>query len=357
MSKMKLAIITCYKQPDYIRAQTLRAAAARYPGIELIIIKNTHTGLIRYPEVLWKTFIARFKRRPDVYLLTFRAYEILPALALMTWPKPIIYDEFINPLEWLDEPHPERWVRMVPKSFLRWSYRLMLKRCKAILADTEAHADSSRRLNRRPKAAYYTLPVSTDEAIFKPAHISRQPADTFHVFYYGNMRPLHGLGHVLEAAILLQDLPVDFLVVGGGQATKAAVTSANATGANITYKAWIPFQELPSYIHQADLCLGGPFGDTAQARQIITGKTYQFLASAKPTIVGKNQASGLFVDKSNCLLVPLGDTQALADATRWAANHPQQLNEISHQGRLLYQQSFSQAVVAEQLGALLRTFA
>jgi glycosyltransferase involved in cell wall biosynthesis len=351
---MKLAIITCYKQPDYVRAQTLRAAAAQYPGIELIIVKNRHTGILRYPEIFWKTLALRFKQHPDAYLLTFRAYEILPWLAVTSWPKTLIYDEFVNPLEWLNEPQAEWWVRLVPKTLLRAFYRLLLKRCRIILADTEAHAASSRQLSNS-QAKYYALPVSTDETVFKPA--PHKPNAKFQVFYYGNMRPLHGLPHVLEAAISLKDQPIEFLIVGGGPATKDSVVQAKQQGANITSKTWIPFKQLPGYIHQADLCLGGPFGDTAQARQVITGKTYQFLASARPTIVGQGQAISQFADKQNCLLVPLGDAPALAEAIAWAVGHPAQLAQIAQQGRQLYQKSFSQAEVARQLTAILTTLA
>lgn len=349
---MKLAIITCYKQPDYIRAQTLRAAAAQYPRIELIIVKNRHTGLLRYPEVFWKSLALRSRQKPDVYLITFRAYEILPWLALISWPKPLIYDEFVNPLEWLNEPQTEWWVRLMPKALLRGFYRLLLKRCRIILADTEAHAESSRKLNGKSRASYYALPVSTDETIFKPA-AAHKPATNFQVFYYGNMRPLHGLPHVLDVAVELKDKPIEFLIVGGGPATKTAVDQAIQKGAHITYKTWIPFKQLPNYIRQADLCLGGPFGNTAQARQVITGKTYQFLASARPTVVGRGQATELFIDRQNSLLVPLGDTSALTAAIQWAADHPDQLAQIAQAGRQLYDQAFSQAQVACQLATIL----
>ncbi len=140
---MKIAIITCYKQPDYVRALVLRVALVANPENKIYIIKNRQLGLLRYPEVLMKLLIIRFKHRPDAYLLTFRGYEVLPAVNVVTWPKPLIFDEFINPLEWLHEPRPERWARFVPKKVLRRIYRLFLRRSKFILADTAAHTSYS----------------------------------------------------------------------------------------------------------------------------------------------------------------------------------------------------------------------
>ncbi len=41
------------------------------------------------------------------------------------------------------------------------------------------------------------------------------------------------------------------------------------------YQIWVPFDELPKHIAAADICLGGPFGDTLQSRVGWTGKTVQ----------------------------------------------------------------------------------
>ena len=44
----KVCVITCYKQPDYVRAVTLRAAVVANPGAKLLVVKNSHKGALRY---------------------------------------------------------------------------------------------------------------------------------------------------------------------------------------------------------------------------------------------------------------------------------------------------------------------
>jgi hypothetical protein len=235
---MKLAVVTCYKQPDYIRAQTLRQAAAKYPGTELYIVKNSKTGAIRYLEIIWKLIKVRFKHHPDVYLLTFRGYEILPMFNILTWPKAVIYDEFINPIEWLQEPRTQRWVHYVPLPLLGVSYRLLLRRCKVVLADTEAHAKYSASINKLPNAKTVSIPVGTNEVLFTPnkqTNNARRSVN-FQVFYYGNMLPLHGLSYVLGAANLLKALPIEFVLVGGGENARQAALGALADGSKINYR-------------------------------------------------------------------------------------------------------------------------
>src|SRR5262245_53175060 len=94
----KVCIITCYFQPDYVRARSLRAALKSLPGVETIIVKNTATGILRYPQIIWRIWRVKHTQKPDVYLLTFRGQEILPAILWLAGKKPVWFDEFIVPI-------------------------------------------------------------------------------------------------------------------------------------------------------------------------------------------------------------------------------------------------------------------
>ncbi|MBI1856913.1 glycosyltransferase [Candidatus Saccharibacteria bacterium] len=461
---MKVTIVTCYKDPDYVRARTLRAGLAANAGVEMTIVKNKHKNILRYPETIIRLVIDRINNRPDAYILTFRGYEILPFLQLIAWSKPIIFDEFINPLEWLAEPRHEKWVGLIPKKALKKFYVALLGRCRFILADTQAHADYSVKLSGQqtnvldsPKtprsqgesaraktvlsegevalatsreekpfvadrirsgdegvfdrsSKYWAIPVGTDETVFDykldlrkiarsqgksvrvgsgftegevaistlkegrplPAEISwsgdggvlrksskvRVLEKYFQVFYYGNMLPLHGLEYVLEAAVLLKNNQnIKFLIVGGNSRTVKMIKNAQQQGAKIKYQNWIPFEELPKVIATSSLCLGGPFGKTNQAQKVITGKTYQFLASGAATLIGNTEASALFIDKKNSLVVPLADPLALATTIDWAYQHRQQLPAIGQAGNRLYQENFSVRIITGELSAILTKLA
>jgi glycosyltransferase involved in cell wall biosynthesis len=287
---VKVAVITCYHDPDYIRARTLRAALAHCKDVEVIVCKNSQRGVLRYPEMLAKIVWLRLSRRPDVYLLTFRAYELLPWTAFVSWPKPFICDEFINPIEWLQEPRPQAWAKHLPVRFLGWWYKLFLRRAKVILADTEAHADYSAKLLGLPRSRFEAIAVGTDETVFKPQPL--RPGKEFVVFYYGTMLPLHGLSYVIEAAhALKENKNIRFRMVGGGEKIEQMISDAASKGANITYEKWIPFEQLPDAIATANISLGGPFGNTVQGNHVITGKTYQFLAQGAPTLIGESKVS------------------------------------------------------------------
>jgi glycosyltransferase involved in cell wall biosynthesis len=307
----------------------------------------------------------RLRERPDAYILTFRGQELLPIMLLFTIGKPLIFDEFIVPLAWAKQENQRLTIRNRFFKFLSVVsapfYKRWLKRCYRILTDTEAHAVASAGLTGLPLTQYLTIPVGTDETLFNLLPTRRtKPKRSFEVFFYGlKMTPLHGLSYILSAAVQLGDMApeVQFVIVGGDEATKKAVQIAVAEGAHITYKQFIEFDDLPQAMRDADLCLGGPFGDTPQAHHVVTGKTFQFLACGLPTVIGTNVSTSKFIDGVNSLAVPLGNADALTHKILWAYKHPSALETIGRNGRALYEAEFSSAVVRRLLDQLLSELA
>lgn len=369
---MRLCIVTCYDQPDYVRAVTLRSAAALLEDVDVVVVKNEHTGLLRYGEVLLKLLATRMKRKPDAYLLTFRGYEMLLPVRLVSMGKPLIYDEFINPIEWVVKE--KRQVRAKPGSgrtyasvvrlvsrfivgvvgsrLFAFSYRWLVGRVDIILTDTGSHADVSAKLTGVARDKYYPVPVGTDESVFRaaPNPASKQ---RFRVLYYGNMLPLHGLSYVIEAAVDLRESDVEFVLIGGNEQVASDVEAAVSKGATIDYLPWVDFEKLPGLMSGADLCLAGPFGNTFQSRYVITGKAYQFLAMGRPTVVGENLESGAFTDKVNALVAKQGSAQALAETIQWAMGNRKKLHRIGTEGQRLYAKRYSNDALAGYMRELL----
>ena len=345
---MKLCIITCYKHPDYIRAKTLREAAATIPGVEVIIVKNTHRGILRYSEVLWRVLLVRLQRHPDAYLITFRGYEILPFARLLTVGRPLWYDEFINPIEWAMLEHK----KLPDWRVFRLVYRWLVNLTQKVLADTESHADFSAQVTGVDRNKILAVPVASDDnSALKPVAVS----DEFRVFFYGTMLPLHGFSTILEAAKRLASYPITFHFVGGGETVRRAIEQSKKAGATIRYDAWLDYDELMEQAASASLCLGGPFGVTVQSQFVIGGKVYQFMQMGKPVVVGKNKESHIFTDKKDALIVDPANPQQLADTIIWAYDHQTKLADIGVAAQQLYEAKLSVAVVANRLRPLFAT--
>lgn len=346
---MKIAVVSCYDQTEYIRARILRKAFAAVPGAEAIIVKNTHKGLLRYLESPWKILKCAILQRPDAYVLLFRGYEMLPLLLLLKGRKPLIFDDLVNPVEYLYEHK-----RMTPGSakdkIFRPLYSWMLRRCRIILADTESHIQYASEVCKVDASRYRLIPISTDESVFYPRKKKVADPKTFNVFFYGSYLPLHGVNHILEAAVMLADNPRITFSLGGCKGKGyEAYEAAIAKGARITYKGWFALDEIATDASNAGLTLAGPFGDTLQGQMVFTTKTFQFLACGAPIVLGKTKISGDFKDKENCLLVPQGSSRAIADAILWASEHPKELAQIAKNGRKLYEKDFSQELINKEI--------
>ncbi len=357
--KPSICIVTCYRQPDYIRAATLRQGLKDSKFFSrVIIIKNKHSNVRRYFEVLVDLLKVRFTQNPDAYLITFRGYELLPLILIIGFGKKIIYDEFINPVEWFVYEHKHFVGRLsFLGGILRVTYSAMMKKTKAIIADTASHAAYSSELMSVDLDKYFTIPVGSDESMFKPLTAPSKRSDRpFCVLYYGSMLPLHGIDYVLEAAIqLASNKDIEFYIIGGKQKLVEKVVEAQARGANIRYESWVSYQRIPQIVADCDLGLGGPFGDTIQSQYVVTGKTYQFLASSRAAVIGLNRETKFFTDKHDALVVAQADTSALVKVIKWAYLHQAELQQIAKNGRKLYERSFSSKRIASDLSRLMTT--
>jgi glycosyltransferase involved in cell wall biosynthesis len=356
-NKTRVCYVVCYKDPDYIRTITLTSALAKIDNIELKIIKNKKRGVLRYLEVPFKLFFARLSFKPDVFIVGFRAQEIFWAFYPSMAGKKIIFDEFINLHDWLIHEHHKlkegSFTSRIIDSYMRW----VLKRSDQVLEDTEAHAKLSQKIYKVPAEKLVAIPVGADETIFYPRPKTHKTGK-FEVFFYGNMLPLHGLDVILESIKLIKEKSqfknMHFTIIGGKGSPEMIQKVTNFIKNNslsdfIEYKQWVNYKDLPDYIANADLCLGGPFGNTSQAKRVITGKTYQFLAMAKPTVIGENYELAGFVDKKNCLLVKQGSADDLSTSILWAVRNSERVDRIGRAGRRLYEEHFTMKPISQIL--------
>ncbi|MFX0203794.1 MAG: glycosyltransferase [Candidatus Hodarchaeota archaeon] len=346
-SRTGVCYILCYYFPRYVRTKTLIDALKRLDRLELHQAINTSTGIFRYFENLWRLLAIRIKHNPDYYILGFRGYEIFWIVRAITLGKTLIFDHMMSPYDsWLNEGRRIRKGGIVDK--LVYAYeKSTLRHSEVILTDTTIHKEYFAKLFQISPNKIHAIPVGADEDLFKrlPSYeYERTDREfSFEVFFYGSFLPLHGVDIILRAAAILRDMPIQFTVVGGQGKDLSDFHQMirQLELENVNHREWVDYEELPQWIRGADICLGGPFGNTGQARRVVTGKTFQFLAMGKPTIVGEIDQNYGFEDKSNCLLVRQGDAQALADAILWGFNHKYKLDAIGQQGWELYNNDFS----------------
>lgn len=355
-ASIHLAYVLAYRAPQYIRSQSILKAIGNDPAIVLSIARNRSTGLWRYIQT-WHSLVRIRKASPppDIYVLGFRGHEIFWPIRWLTRGKPLIIDALMSPSIALKEEGKAGLFGHVVAPLLRHLEKGILRHANLVLTDTALHADLYEKEFGLTKEKILALPVGAVEPGFSTcstAPFMTNDPSAFNVLFFGSMLPLHGIDIIVSAAAKLRDLPIRFDFIGGNtkQASRLKNLCAEQGVTRYTHRCWVPLDELVARdIPHASLCLGGPFGGTPQARRVITGKTSQCLALGKATIIGDIDENTGFQDKSNCLLVPQADTDALADAIRWGFFHQDALHDIGKHGRMLYHNRLSVDTITEKL--------
>lgn len=355
--KLRVCYVLAYYSPDYIRTSTLVAALKRVAEIELFQARNTTPGAWRYLQTLGRLLYVRLRYNPDCYILGFRGHDIFWPVRIMAWRKILIFDELMSPSDAIINEGKRTGKGALGRLIFLYE-KLILHLADLVLTDTNSHKSFLMRFFSLSDEKVAALPVAADEVLFLPAEQMpgvNVPGNLFNLLFYGSFLPLHGIEVILDAASLLCEEPIRFTLIGGGRRDEQRLREKiNRLGLdNVRYLRWVDFADLPGLIAKCDLGLGGPFANTAQAGRVVTGKTFQFLAMAKPVIVGRTDESAGFVDKGNVLMVSRGDARALADAVMWAFHHREELVTIGVRGRQLYNEQFSLAVVEKRLREIL----
>lgn len=358
---LRVCYVQAYRAPDYIRGRSLRAALAQAGDITVVTSANRAPGLGRYWQAIRALLRARQESDPQVYLLGFRGHEIAWLVRWLTRGKPLVFDALMSPYASLAEERKHgptgRLVAPLWRRYERWC----LQSADAVLTDTRLHADYYVAEFGLPRDKVVALPVGADEpeTALTPTAVP-VPSGTFRVLFYGSFLSLHGMDVIRDAVARLTDLPIEFICIGGTRRQSRSFLKAceSRNLQNCLHRRWVPFERLLGQeIPAADLCLGGPFGGTPQARRVVTGKTSQCLALGKATVIGRIDEDYGFIDRENCLLVDQGDAGALAAAIRWAYGHREVLPMIGQRGQSLYAERLSTKVIADRLLPLMRQLA
>jgi glycosyltransferase involved in cell wall biosynthesis len=197
--------------------------------------------------------------------------------------------------------------------------------------------------------------VGCDESLFFPRDDVPGGRRSFEVFYYGAYLPLHGTEVIIQAADRLRSRRDIHFTIGGEGMRFAAVQrmAADLALPNVELVGWIPLETLPDYIARADLCLGGHFSRVPKAQRVIATKVFQFMAMAKPTIVGDSPAiREILTHSEQVWAVPMGDPEALAGAIRILADDPVLRHRIATGGHQIFRERLTKEAIARQLAPI-----
>ncbi len=302
--------------------------------------KSPHI-LPRVGSWLWfhvaSSALSLWHRRPDLVLATSPPLSIGLNAYIAARGAPFIYvaQELYPDIYVGLGQLPEGIVARMLRRLERWTYR----RAAAVVTIS---SDIEEQVRARGAERVALIENWVNTRVFAPnvepsklrAQLSLE--GQFVVLYAGNVGPYRLLDHVLDAAALVRDEDIVFLIVGGGTARKRLLNTIRRAGhKNVRMLRHMPYELMPEVYAAADACLVPLRSELA--RTAMPSKVYEIMGAGRPILAVSDKHCFLarLVEKSRCgLAVPTDSPRMIADAVRQMKGDPDKTAAMGRAGRL-----------------------
>jgi glycosyltransferase involved in cell wall biosynthesis len=209
------------------------------------------------------------------------------------------------------------------------------------------------------------VPNAADLELFSPeldGHELRERlglGGRFVCSYFGAMGEANDLTEVVDAAALLRDAPVSFVLLGGGKRRAELERLARDLGAdNVLFLDPEPDKSSVARLAAAsDACLT-IFKDVPVLATNSPNKLFDTFAAGRPAIVNTGGWMRELVERNEAgLYARAGDPADLAEKVRRLAEDPELARRLGRNARALAEREFDRDELAERLLGLLRRLA
>lgn len=270
--------------------------------------------------------------------------------------KKVIIDGFIGLYDTIVRDRQLFRVKSLVARFIWWYEKKLLRNVDCTLMDTEEQAAMLRNDYSLLRGKVRSVPVGIDEDLWKPLKFP-QYNKTFEVVFWGTFIPLHGLDVIAHAAKKIEgkNPKVQFTIIGTGQeAENFKKILLSLSPGNIKWiNRFLPIKEMHRFVKNSHCCLG-VFSENEKTQRVIPYKAYQALASARPLVTADSSATqSVFVNRLNAMLVQPGDAQHLANTILELAENYELALDIGKNGRILYEQCFSNEIIYKTINHIM----
>jgi glycosyltransferase involved in cell wall biosynthesis len=177
----------------------------------------------------------------------------------------------------------------------------------------------------------------------------------FVVLYIGAHGISQGLGSIIQSAQQLQDDDhIQFVFVGEGAEKNQLIKQAEqARLTNIQFLDPVDKPLVRDFYTMADVCLV-PLRNVPLLQTFIPSKMFEILAMARPVVASvAGEAADILKQSGAAMVVPPGDSVAIASSVRQLAANPDVARTMGVQGRQFVIEHYSRSSLAMRYEALL----
>jgi len=205
------------------------------------------------------------------------------------------------------------------------------------------------------------VPHGKDTERFDPARYDRNTQrkglhieDFKIIMFLGTARPHKGLDDIVQAVHMLDRDDIRLMIVGAGADQKYDKMLQELGRGKVILKSEIPFNDIPAYLHAADLVVL-PQKKTRSGYGQIPAKIFDAMAMAKPIIATKVADMPLILEGCGIIVEP-GDITVLAEKINWVFSNPLEAEEMGRKAREKCIAKYSWDVMEENLSSIFEKY-
>jgi len=201
-----------------------------------------------------------------------------------------------------------------------------------------------------PEKKVITLVNTVDIDLFRPENIDRTKLgfrnDDFIVIYVGSLTQVQNLKTVIEAANLIKKIPkIKIIMVGEGEDKDNLINETKHLNLrNIDFIDGQPTEKIIELINASNIGLISLSKNKFFSDNALPTKTSEYLGCGKPIVACAGLNLKELIEKNKVgLVVPPGDSKALAEAILKLYKNPKIVKKYSSNARQLATRQFSDA--------------
>lgn len=238
-----------------------------------------------------------------------------------------------------------------PRAIYYWLIDfLAVNLANLVMVETDSQVDYFRKLFWAKQKKLFRAWTGVDEDIFYYNRYIKKPP-IFTVIFRGQFLPESGVEYVVQAAKILENESINFIIHGGGQnINKIKKLIEELRPKNIKLMTdLLSAEELRILMQKCHLSLG-QLSNHSRLERTIPHKCYESLAMRLPYLTAVNKGIlELLKGGETCITCEPENAESLAEKILWAKDHPQELERISEKGHLLYKDKLSPRILAKKL--------
>lgn len=341
---MKICYFGVY-DPEFSRNRIF-IKGLRENGVEVVECRDNSRGFLKYLRLFLKHW--KLRNSYDVLIVGYTGYVAVP-LAKLISSKRVVFDALCTLYEgdFLSRKQGGEWSpKIIYIKILDW---LAVKCADIVLVDSEMQKEYfDKRFGRSDK--YRVIYTGADDNIYySDKSVSKN--QTFTVVFRGRLLPEAGVKYIIDAANLLRNEDIQFLIIGNGYLENEVGSKIHIL--DLIKLEWISEHLTNEMLRKKMLACHvslGQFENHERLTRTIPHKCFESLALGLPYITARSNAiSEILEDGKSCIFVNSADPADLAEKILMLSRKPGLRTEISDNELRIYRERFTPRVLAQKL--------